>query len=70
MCRGPKTDLCNFRSDESVGVIKIAWIGPSTHDWRTISALSALGSYLSSGSASPLWQEYVENKDSSCSSRF
>ncbi|GAA5882625.1 hypothetical protein JCM3774_005663 [Rhodotorula dairenensis] len=54
-------------SDESVGVVKISWIGPSVHDSRTLGALSALGLYLSSGSASPLAQEYTESKNSACS---
>ncbi|GAA5981277.1 hypothetical protein JCM10908_004050 [Rhodotorula pacifica] len=54
-------------SNESVGVVQIAWVGPSYHDWRTLSALTALGWYLSSGSASPLAQEFVESKNPACS---
>ncbi|BGO99155.1 hypothetical protein NBRC10513v2_000259 [Rhodotorula toruloides] len=50
-------------SDESVGVVNLAWIGPSVDDLFTCAALDHLLSYLFEGSDSPICKKFVEIPD-------
>ncbi|GAA5907574.1 hypothetical protein JCM6882_004415 [Rhodosporidiobolus microsporus] len=54
-------------SDESVGVIQIAWVGPHAHDWLTCAALEAIFSYMAGSSSSPLAKRFVETANPACS---
>ncbi|BGP21371.1 hypothetical protein JCM10295v2_000245 [Rhodotorula toruloides] len=50
-------------SDESVGVVNLAWVGPSVDDIFTCAALDHLLSYLVEGSDSLVHKKFVEIPD-------
>ncbi|EMR09638.1 hypothetical protein PNEG_02221 [Pneumocystis murina B123] len=53
--------------DETVGEVLLAWLGPFSTEFLTLTALNLLGKYLTDSAISALQKELVEIEDQFCS---
>lgn len=61
------TEVVEFpEKDESVGTIYVSWIGPPAQDFITTTGLQVLGEYLTDSAVSPLYQQFVEIEEPTC----